>query len=301
MRRPVTTIVAGLTLALCAGLGLVFINAYRKGITIRLGESGQPDLLPPPPANTALSGGQPQHYTNEQLHSMLQEETSQLGIKRFAPRGERQEEPAASFLGPRLGAPGARAQAETAIRDITRLRHSVDAGKKKSVRLLGKTVPVLAEPETGGAAVEPKTSQEAPPKKGNHSPLQESATSPSPQVETTSPNAWSGLYGGAEEGTLTISDSISWANLWSRLSRQPVPDLDFSRQQIVGVFLGPQPADGFRVEISSTMTVLPTAVLVRYRMLSSSADRTPPEGATAPYALRAIARTALPIRFEGER
>ena len=102
MRRPVLTVVGALALALGIGLGLVFFNAYRKGITIRLGESGQPDLLPPPPANTALSGGQPQHYTNEQLHSMLQEETSQLGIKRFAPRGERQEEPAASFLLVRL-------------------------------------------------------------------------------------------------------------------------------------------------------------------------------------------------------
>jgi len=289
VRRPVTTVVAALALALCAGLGLVFLNAYRKGITIHLGESGRPSLPPPPPTASALPD-EPQPYTNEQLHSMLQEETSQLGIQHFVPRGEREAEPSEGFLGPRLGAPGTRAQAEAAIREISRLRRSVDAGKKKPVPLSGKTVPVLAAPESGGAAVEPTAALEPPSPEGTPAPLQSSA-----------PGSWSGLYGGAEEGTLTISDAKAWTNLWGRLSRQPVPDLDFSRQQIVGVFLGPQPADGFRVEISSTMTVLPTAVLVRYRMLSSSADRTPPEGATAPYALRAIARTALPIRFEGER
>jgi hypothetical protein len=117
-------------------------------------------------------------------------------------------------------------------------------------------------------------------------------------VKTISPGSWSGLYGGDEEGTLTVSDARAWAGLWGRLSRQPVPDLDFSRQQVVGVFLGPQASGGFSVEISPELSVLPTAVVVRYRVREPAPDRTPPEGATAPFALRAIERTALPVRFE---
>jgi len=55
------------------------------------------------------------------------------------------------------------------------------------------------------------------------------------------------------------------------------------------------------VEIFPAVSVLPTAVVVRYRVRSPAAGRTPPEGATSPYALRAIERTSLPVRFENER
>jgi hypothetical protein len=284
--RPVTTIVAALALAVCAGLGLIFLNSYRKGITIHLGESGQPGLPPPPPKNVSLPSDPSQHYTNEQLHSMLQEESSQLGIQRFVPRGEREEGSSGGFLGPRPGAPGSRAQAETAIREIARLRRSVDSGKKNPVLLAGQTVPLLADPESGGTAVEP--TPKATPS------LEKKAAPP----QASSADSWSGLYGGAEEGTLTISDAKAWANLWGGLSRQPAPDLDFSRQQVVGVFLGPQPTGGFSVEIAPAVIALPTAAVVRYRVISPAAGRTPPEGTTAPYALRAIGRTTLPVRFE---
>ena len=105
----------------------------------------------------------------------------------------------------------------------------------------------------------------------------------------------------AEEGTLTISDAKDWENLWSRLSREPLPDVDFSRQQVVGVFLGPRPSGGFRVDISKAVQVLPASVLIRYHETAPLSGHTPPEGATAPYALRAIERTALPVRFEQGR
>ena len=225
MRRPVTTVVAALALALCAGLGLVFLNAYRKGITIHLGESGRPSLPPPPPTASALPD-EPQPYTNEQLHSMLQEETSQLGIQHFVPRGEREAEPSEGFLGPRLGAPGTRAQAEAAIREISRLRRSVDAGKKKPVPLSGKTVPVLAAPESGGAAVEPTAALEPPSPEGTPAPLQSSAPAPGPDSTaeprkarslspTPRPGRTSGAaYPGSLSPTSTSPASRSWAYSW---------------------------------------------------------------------------------------
>jgi hypothetical protein len=294
VKRPVTTVVAALALALGAGLGLVFLNAYRKGITIRLGETGQPNLPPPPPSASSLPDEPSPRYTNEQLHSMLQEETSRLGIQRFAPRGEREDGPLGGFLGPRLGADFGRTQAETAIHEIARLRRSMDSGKQTPVPISGRIVPVLAKPEPGGAAVEPIAKAEPSPKNGSSRPA-------AAQPQASSPGAWSGLYGGAEEGTFTISDAKAWAELWGRLSRRAPPVIDFSGQQVVGVFLGPQPTGGYHVEISSAVTVLPTAVVVHYRVFSPSDDRTPPEGATSPYALLAIERTSLPVRFDRKR
>ncbi|MDD5628039.1 MAG: protease complex subunit PrcB family protein [Elusimicrobia bacterium] len=288
MKRPVTTIVAALALALCAGLILLFFSAYRKGIVIRLEDGSLPPLPPPP---SAAPGEPAPGYTNEQLHGLLQQETAQLGIQRFLARGEsvadETEAGQGGFLGPRLGAPGSRAQADAAIREIARLRRGVDAGKKKPVPLAGRVVPVLAQPEPGGTALE-KEPRPAPPPQ---------AARPQPAM-TFGPGCWSGLYGGAQEGTLTVSDAKAWAELWAGLSRKRPPRLDFSRQQVVGVFLGLQPTGGFRVEISSEVVSLPAALVVRYRVLSPPADRAAPEGATAPFALRAIPRSALPVRFE---
>jgi hypothetical protein len=291
VRKPLAALVTALALALCASLVLVYLNARHKGITIRLGDGARPSLTPPPSsAPSAEPAASP--LTNEQLHARLQDETSQMGIRRFLARGEKPEDETRSegFLGQRLGQPETRAQAETAIREISRLRRSVDAGKKKPVPLSGKVVPVLAEPPAGGSAVEPEPPAPAP--------------KPSPKdgpAQAPSPGYWTGLYGGAEEGTLTISDEEAWQDLWSRLSRAPLPKVDFNRRQIVGAFLGPRPTGGFRVEISSQVTAMPSAVVVRYEEVSPAQGHTPPEGATAPYALRSIEKTSLPVRFEKVR
>ena len=280
-RNPVLTALIALTLVLSAALGLVFLRAYRSGITIRLGDSAPP--LSPPPAVPAAAPAP--GYTNERLHSMLQEETAHLGIRGFLSPAEHEPQPAAEggFLGPRLGEPGTRAQAENAIRDLAHMRRAVDAGKKQPVPLAGRTAPILAEPEAGGA-IEPQPPAPAAPQE---SPARAPAA-----------DAWSGLYGGTPAGTFTVSDVRAWAALWRGLSRQPTPPVDFSRQEVVGVFLGPRPSGGWRVEIASSVTELPAAVVVRYQEFAPAPGRTPPEGATAPYALRVITRTSLPVRFE---
>ncbi|MBI5241365.1 MAG: protease complex subunit PrcB family protein [Elusimicrobia bacterium] len=291
MRTPLSSLVAALTLALCASLVLVYFNARHKGIAIRMGAGGRPALTPPPPAAPPPEALVPP-VTNEQLHARLQAETSQLGIRRFVARGERTDDEPRSegFLGRRLGRPETRAQAETAIREISRLRRSVDADKKKPVPLSGKVVPVLSEPQAGGAAVEAEPAAPAP-----------RPAAPSAPKQTSSAGYWTGLYGGAEEGTLTISDAKAWQSLWARLSRDPVPDVDFARRQVVGVFLGPRPTGGFHVEISTQVTPLPAAVVVRYETTAPAQGHTPPEGGTAPSALRAIEKTSLPVRFEKGR
>lgn len=291
MRKPLSSLVVALALALCASLVLVYLNARHKGITIRLGDGARPSLTPPPSSVPSAEPAAPP-LTNEQLHARLQDETSQMGIRRFLARGEKPEDETRSegFLGQRLGQPETRAQAETAIREISRLRRSVDADKKKPVPLSGKVVPVLAEPPAGGSAVEPEPPAPAP--------------APAPKggpAQTSSPDYWTGLYGGAEEGTLTVSDAKDWQGLWSRLSRGPLPKVDFTRRQIVGAFLGPRPTGGFRVEISSQVTTTPSTVVVRYEETAPAQGHTPPEGATAPYALRAIEKSSLPVRFEKTR
>ena len=289
MKKTLLSVVAGLSFVLAAALGFVFLRAYRNGITIRMGDSAG-TAMPPPPAGL-VRGGPPDGglqsptYTNDQLHALLQRESSQLGIQGIVTRGEREEEPSAGFLGPRLGSPETRAQAEAAIRQLVRMRRGVETDKKPTVPLAGRIVPLLAEPETGGGAVEP----------AQNPPTQEP---PEATAQSSAPEYWSGLYGGTQLGTLTISDARTWAQTWSGISRDPLPAVDFSRRQVAAVFLGLRTTGGFRVDIEPAVTVLPTAVVVRYREISPIAGRTPPEGATAPYALRAIARSALPVRFE---
>ena len=288
MKRPIAVAAAALSLALCAALAVVLVRATRSGIAIRLG-SGAPVLAPPPPTASALPAPQASGYTNEDLHSMLQKETSEIGIQGIVTRGERDErgeEAPEGFLGPRLGEPGTRAQAEAAIRQLTRLRRGVESGKKPTIPLAGMTVPLLTEPARGGKSLEaepaPAPAPDAPP----------------PPARTAQDGAWSGLYGGTQVGTLTLSDAQTWAQLWAGLSRDPLPPVDFTRQQVVGVFLGHRPTGGFRVEIDPAVTVLAAGVVVRYREVAPAPGHTAPEGPTAPYALRTIARTSLPVRFE---
>ena len=285
MRRPALVILAALALSLAASTLYVFHRAARSGIAIRWGKVATPVLAPPRPFAPSAEARPVPLYTNEKLHGMLQEETSSLGIKGIVPRGEiDSEEAPEGFLGSRLGRPDSHTLAETAMRHIAHLRQGVEAGKKPEVPIAGSIVPLLSAPEKSGA-LELAPQAAAP------------ARREAPATEFLA-GSWSGLYGGNAMGTFTISDPQAWTQLWSGLSRQPVPAVDFSRQAVVGVFLGPRPTGGFRVEIEPEPTPSPTSLVVRYRVNEPVPGRTPPEGGTAPFALRAIARTSLPVRFE---
>ena len=111
---------------------------------------------------------------------------------------------------------------------------------------------------------------------------------------------WSGNYASGNEGTRTIEDAAAWAALWRTLFPSRPPTVDFAQSELVAVFLGPRPTGGYAVEFVEIKRT-PAHLLVRYREQAPPLGQTPPEGATSPYAIKAIPRSNLPVRFEKVR
>lgn len=181
----------------------------------------------------------------------------------------REDETPSSFLGARLGQPGTREQAEAHIRRFAALRRGIEAAKDKPVPIAGRTAPLLSESSAGGALA----------------------------PGFPEPGVWTGLYGAAEPGARIIGDEKAWKAEWESLGVREAPGVDFSKLRVAAVFLGPRPTGGYLVEILPP-SVGKDAVLVRYRETGPAPGLAPPEGGSAPYAMRAIPKTSLPVRFE---
>ena len=206
--------------------------------------------------------------TPTQIEDFLPQGAKKLGIQRVATSDDREEDSSSSFFGPRLGLPGSRLHSVAALRELARMRRNVESDKKPSVPLDGKTVSLLAETNQGGEAVDTLASQ------------------------------WQGPYGGGEEGTFVVSDPISWKKVWQRVSTEPLPSVDFASREVATIFLGYRPTGGFGVGISSAPVETASAMTVFWKEITPRPGRTPPEGATSPFAMRLIPKSSLPIRFE---
>ena len=216
-----------------------------------------------PGAKPAPSPG----HTNEALTQKLKQETAELGIKEIIPPHVEyvQEGPGALTREERLE------QQQVYLHQLSMLKQAMGIPETQSVPVAGETSSLLAAqaPRGRGAPIEREGSQ----------------------------RSWSGRFGGTNEGTLTIESSKAWAGLWATFTKEPAPPVDFSRFQIIGIFLGPRPTGGYRAEIVE-LRPTETSLLVRYQETSPAAGVSAPEGATAPYTLRQIPRSDLPIRFE---
>jgi hypothetical protein len=92
--------------------------------------------------------------------------------------------------------------------------------------------------------------------------------------------------------------AAEWTALWkAHTFDRPLPAVDFSREMVVGVFMGSRPTAGFALEIVGAADHDGTLV-VTYR------ETTPPSGVitaqviVAPYHLVAVPRHAGTVRFE---
>jgi hypothetical protein len=101
-----------------------------------------------------------------------------------------------------------------------------------------------------------------------------------------------------EPRQVTVRSSAEWSALWMENGAgPPTPMVDFPREMIVGVFLGPRPTAGYGVEIVRTI-VGGGALLVEY------VETTPPPGTiaaqvlTSPYHLVAIPTHAGAVTFK---
>lgn len=116
-----------------------------------------------------------------------------------------------------------------------------------------------------------------------------------PAVRTIDKGAMSELSAPRQ---IAVTDRDAWAALWkSHGAGRRLPDVDFSTEIVVGVFLGMRPTAGFAVDIVGCREAGGNLV-VQYRETEPSRDDITAQVLTSPYHLAAIPRRAGTITFE---
>ena len=97
---------------------------------------------------------------------------------------------------------------------------------------------------------------------------------------------------------VTARTADEWAALWRQHAPdRPRPTVDFSKEMVVGVFMGSRPTAGFAVEIVG-VNETPGGVVVRYRETRPSRDAMTAQVLTSPYDLVAVPTIAGTVTFE---
>jgi hypothetical protein len=89
-----------------------------------------------------------------------------------------------------------------------------------------------------------------------------------------------------------------WQALWKRHEYdRPAPKIDFSKEMVVGVFLGSRPTAGFAVEIVGA-DVRDGALVVSYREAKPAADAMTAQVLTSPYTFAVVEKRAGDVKFQ---
>ena len=97
---------------------------------------------------------------------------------------------------------------------------------------------------------------------------------------------------------VAVRDRDAWASLWrAHAPRRPAPAVDFSREMVVGVFIGTRPTAGFAVEIVGYRES-GNDVIVLYRETAPSRDTITAQVIVSPYDLVVIPRRSGTVTFE---
>jgi hypothetical protein len=101
-----------------------------------------------------------------------------------------------------------------------------------------------------------------------------------------------------EARTVVATSPEQFAALWRQhAGSRPQPAVDWTRETVVGVFLGMRHTGGYSVEIVSVDSK-PGAVTVGYRERRPTADSLTAQVLTFPFVLAAIPRTDATVQFE---
>jgi hypothetical protein len=112
------------------------------------------------------------------------------------------------------------------------------------------------------------------------------------------PQEWHGTDSAIiHSGQVVVRTDRQWIRFWSEhRPHEPAPEIDFTRNMVIGIFAGPRPADAFSITITQIQTTA-RALIVDYR------EQVPPPGTFAvgvsvsPYHLKVVPRTTLPVKF----
>jgi hypothetical protein len=90
----------------------------------------------------------------------------------------------------------------------------------------------------------------------------------------------------------------AWKQLWQQHSPdRPLPAVDFTKEMVVGAFMGSRPSAGYTLEIVSAIEASGTLV-VRYRDASPSRGTMTAQVITSPYHLVAVPFFPGDVKFE---
>jgi hypothetical protein len=96
----------------------------------------------------------------------------------------------------------------------------------------------------------------------------------------------------------TVRNAAEWTSLWHAHSwDRPEPAIDFSREMVVGVFMGSRPTAGFGIEIVGYRNA-GDGVVVQYRETMPDRGTLTAQVLVSPYHLVAIPRQAGVVTFE---
>lgn len=98
---------------------------------------------------------------------------------------------------------------------------------------------------------------------------------------------------------VVVRTSAEWRQLWQQHSPdRPVPPVDFSKEMVVGVFLGSRPTAGYGVAIVKAINA--NGILsVQYQERAPGRDAITAQILTSPYHLAAIPKSpSLDVKFE---
>jgi len=97
-----------------------------------------------------------------------------------------------------------------------------------------------------------------------------------------------------------VRTDAEWTKLWQQHAPgQPRPVVDFSRELVVGVFMGSRPNAGFSTAIVSATAAPSGALIVRYTETLPAAGAVTAQVLTFPYHLAAIPKSAVTgVKFE---
>jgi len=119
--------------------------------------------------------------------------------------------------------------------------------------------------------------------------------SPPPAVRTVVKGAMSGVEARRE---VVVRSAADWAALWKDHGvRDPLPAVDFSREMVVGVFLGVRNTTGYGVEIVRAVGN-GGVMTVQYVEASPGRDAITAQVLTAPYHLAAMPKHDGEVRFQ---
>lgn len=236
-----------------------------------------PDLAPLPPSSAlvvtpldnAATG-----FTNEMQAANLSKQTADLGIQHITKHhDESNEDDAPTGPPPPLSDVEKKERLEqlrTMTKQYSKMRRSIDADRDKSVSLPGATAAMIPGRKSGGAL----------------------------SVEEEAPGRWSGPYGGAvEPGERVIEAAGPWNELWSRLSRETPPAVDFEKTRVAAIFAGTRPTAGYRARLVEVLEQKDRLV-VRWLEEGPAPGEAVAEGETAPFLLVSLPKDARPVRIE---